>query len=242
MTAILKKELWTYFGSWSAWIILGAFSLVSGLFLFFFENDFNIFDIGTASLQSFFTLAPWIFLFIIPALTMRSVAEEEQNGTLGWLFSQPIKIFDFLMGKFLSVWIVGSLCLIPSLVYFYTVYTLGVPAGNLDTGMAWGSYLGIIVLVAGFAALGIFSSAIAKNQVTGYLIGLLLNFIFWFGFEQLASYQLMGNADYFIQNLGFQFHFNGFARGLIDSKDVFYFAFIVILCLSGAKYFVQKKK
>ena len=117
MFAILKKELWSYFGNWSAWVIIAAFSMITTLFLFFFENDFNIFDIGSASLQSYFVLVPWLLMFIIPALSMKTFAEEQQTGTLNWLFSQPLKISDLVTGKFLSVWVVGVLCLIPSKKY-----------------------------------------------------------------------------------------------------------------------------
>ena len=121
MIAIFKKELWNFFGNWSAWIIIAAFSIISALFLFFFENNFNIFEIGSATLQSFFVLSPWLFMFIIPAISMRTLAEEEQSGTLFWLFSQPVKITEIVGGKFLSVWLVGILCLLPSLVYYYTI-------------------------------------------------------------------------------------------------------------------------
>ena len=134
MIAIFKKELWAYFGNWSAWLILAAFSLIGTLFLFFFDNDFNLFEIGTASLQSYFVLVPWLLMFIIPALAMKTLAEEEQNGTLRWLFSQPVKISDIVLGKFLSVFLVGILCLLPSLIYFYTVYVLGVPKEILIWG------------------------------------------------------------------------------------------------------------
>ena len=121
MIAILKKELWSYFGNWSAWLIIAAFSLIGTLFLFFFENDSNIFDIGTASLQSYFVLVPWLLMFIIPAISMKTLAEEQQSGTLNWLFSQPVKISDIVLGKFLAVWFVGILCLFPSLIYNFNL-------------------------------------------------------------------------------------------------------------------------
>ena len=111
MFALFKKELWTYFGNWSAWLIIGAFSLIGTLFLFFFDNDSNIFEIGSATLQSYFVLVPWLLMFIIPAIAMKTLAEEQQSGTLHWLFSQPIKISEIVLGKFLAVWLVGILCL-----------------------------------------------------------------------------------------------------------------------------------
>ncbi|WP_417429802.1 ABC transporter permease [Halpernia sp.] len=242
MIAIFKKELWSYFGNWSAWLILGAFSLLGTLFLFFFDNDFNIFEIGTASLQSYFVLVPWLLMFIIPALAMRTLAEEEQNGTLRWLFSQPVKISDIVLGKFFSVFLVGILCLLPSLIYFYTVYFLGIPEGNIDLGMTFGSYIGLILLIASFSAIGILASSWSKNQIMAYLSGVFLCFILYFGIQQLASYKLLGSADYFLQNLGFYQHYIGFSRGLVESKDVFYFVLIIALSLFLAKVFVEKKK
>ncbi|QIG90797.1 ABC transporter permease subunit [Chryseobacterium sp. POL2] len=242
MFALFKKELWSYFGNWSAWMIIAAFSFISALFLFFFENSFNILDIGSASLQSFFVLAPWLLMFIIPALSMRSLAEEQQSGTLLWLFSQPLKIADIVNGKFFSVWTIGILCLIPSLIYFYTVYTLGVPAGNIDMGMTMGSYFGLIVLIGGFSALGILASSFSSNQIMAYLIGVLLCFVMYFGIEQLASYKLLGSADFILQNLGFYQHFTSFTRGLIDTRDLFYFVLVILICLKTAEFSVLKKK
>ena len=124
MIAVFKKELWAYFGNWSAWVIIASFSLLGSLFLFFFENNFNFFDIGAASMQTYFVLVPWLFMFIIPALSMKTLAEEQQSGTLGWLFSQPLKLTEIIGGKFLSVWLIGVLCLLPSIVYFNTISTL----------------------------------------------------------------------------------------------------------------------
>lgn len=242
MRSILKKELWSYFGNWSAWVILGAFSVVGALFLFFFDNDSNILDIGSASLQSYFVLVPWLLMFIIPALSMRTLAEEQQNGTLHWLFSQPLKISDIVGGKFLSVWLIGVLCLIPSLVYLLTVITLGVPQGNMDFGATMGSYFGLILLIGAFSALGILASALSSNQIMAYLLGVFLSFIMYFGIEQLASYKLLGSADFILQNLGFYQHFLGFTRGLIDSRDLFYFLLIILVCLVLSVYFVKKKK
>ncbi|MBC7556027.1 MAG: ABC transporter permease subunit [Chryseobacterium sp.] len=242
MIAIFKKELWAYFGNWSAWLILAAFSLIGTLFLFFFDNDFNLFEIGTASLQSYFVLVPWLLMFIIPALAMKTLAEEEQNGTLRWLFSQPVKISDIVLGKFFSVFLIGILCLLPSLIYFYTVYVLGVPEGNIDLGMTFGSYIGLILLIASFSAIGILASSWSKNQIMAYLTGVFLCFILYFGIQQLASYKLLGSGDYFLQNLGFYQHYIGFSRGLVDSKDGFYFLLIIALSLYFAVFSVNQKK
>lgn len=235
MFALFKKELWTYFGNWSAWLIIAAFSLTTTLFLFFFENDSNIFDIGFASLQSYFVLVPWLLLFMVPAITMRTLAEEEQAGTLQWLFSQPLKISEIILGKFLAAWLVGILCLLPSQIYLYTIYVLGVPAGNIDLGATFGSYFGLIILIAAFSAVGILASSISNNQIMAYLLGVFLSFFLYFGIEQLASYQLLGDADYILSNIGFYKHFLAFTRGLIDTRDLFYFLLVIAVCLFLAK-------
>lgn len=193
-------------------------------------------------MQSYFALVPWILMFIMPALSMRALAEEQQNGTLSWLFSQPLKISEIITGKFLAVWLIGALCLIPSLVYLYTIHTLGVPQGNLDFGATLGSYLGLLILIGAFASVGILASSLSSNQIMAYLLGLFLSFLLYFGVEQLASYKLLGGADYILQNLGFYRHFMGFTRGLLDSRDLFYFLFVILVCLSLAVYFVKKKK
>ena len=242
MKAVLEKELWSYLGNWSAWIIIAVFSLVSGLFLFFFENNFNFFDIGSASMQSYFVLVPWLLIFIIPALSMKSLAEEQQSGTLSWLFSESLKIHEIIVGKFLSVWIIGILCVLPSWVYFYTLSALSIPEGNLDLGMILGGYGGLLVLIATFSAVGILSSSLSSHQVIAYLVGVFLCFFLYFGMEQLASYKLLGVEDYIFQRLGFYYHYNTFTRGLVDISDIFYFVLIVFLSLRLAIYFVERKK
>ncbi len=242
MLAIFKKELWSYIGNWSAWFIIAAFSIIGSLFLFFFDNSYNIFEIGTATLQSYFVLAPWILMFIIPALSMKTLAEEQQNGTLSWLFSQPVRVWGIVSGKFLSVWVMGILCLLPSLIYLYSVYVLGTPEGNIDMGATFGSYIGLIFLIGAFASIGIFSSAISSNQIMAYLTGVFICFLLYYGIEQLASYKLLGGADFILQNIGLYQNFLSFSRGLIDVGSVLYFVVIMMCSLLAAVYFVEKKK
>ncbi len=242
MRALFYKEVWSYFGSWTAWMIAAAFSLITALFLFFFDNDFNIFEIGTASLQSYFVLVPWLLLFIVPALTMRSFAEEQQQGTLSWLFSQPVSVGEIVLAKFFAVLSIGLICLLPSLLYLFTVSTLSLSDNRLDGGATFGSYVGLLLLLVTFVAVGIFASVVARNQVTAYLLGVLISFLMYFGLEQLATYQLLGGADYVLSSLGFYKHFLAFTRGLIDTQDVFYFATVTVLALFAAKVITTNKK
>ncbi|MDO5616070.1 MAG: ABC transporter permease subunit, partial [Cruoricaptor ignavus] len=229
-------------GNWSAWLIIAAFSLVSALFLFFFDNDSNIFEIGLATLQSFFALSPWLLMFIIPAISMRTFAEEQQNGTLQWLFSQPVKVSELVFGKFFSVLAIGILCLIPSLVYLYSLSVLGVPSGNIDFAATFGSYIGLVLLLGAFSAIGVLASTLSSNQIMAYLLGVFLCFFMFFGIEQLASYKLLGGADYWLSSLGFYRHFTAFSRGLVDTADLCYFLLVIGICLFLATYFVEKKK
>lgn len=242
MWAILKKELWSSFGNWTALLIISAFSVIGTLFLFFFDNDSNIFEIGTASLQSYFVLVPWLMMFIVPAISMKALAEEQQTGTLSWLFSQPLTLGEIIGGKFLSVWVITLLCLAPSLFYLYTISTLGVPQGNFDLGATLGSYFGLLLLTAAFSAVGILASSLSSNQIMAYLVGVLLSFFFYFGIEQIASYKLLGSFDYLLSYVGFYQHFLAFSRGLIDSRDIFYFLLITCICLFGAKLILNRKR
>lgn len=242
MFAILKKELWNYFGTLGVWLILGAFSIISTLFLFFFENDFNILEIGIASLQSYFSLTPWLLIFIVPALSMKTIAEEQQSGTLNWLFSQPLSVRDIVIGKFLAVWLIGVLCIIPSWVYLYSIYALGLDTGNLDIAATLGSYLGMVFLIGGFSAIGVLASSLSSHQIMAYLLGVFVSFLLYFGIEELASYQLLGNTDFILQNIGFYQHFIGFTKGLIDSRDVLYFILVMVISINLSIYFVKKKK
>lgn len=242
MRAIFLKELWSYFGNWSAWLIMAIFSIVGTLFLFFFDNNSNIFEIGVASLQSYFALTPWLLLFIIPALTMKSFAEEQQSGTLYWLFSQPVSVAGLILGKFFAVWLVGLLCVLPSLAYLYTVFVLGMPAGNIELGPVFGSYFGLCLLIGSFSAIGILASSVSSNQIMSYLGGVFLSFLLFFGIDQLSSYKLLGPADYVLQKLGISYHFNALSRGLIESTAVCYFFLLMAMALFLSKMFIEKKK
>ncbi len=242
MIALLKKELWMYFSNGTAWLIIAAFGLISALFLFVFENNYNLLDIGTASMIGFFQLAPWLLLLVLPAISMKAIAEERQNGTLQWLFSQPISILEILTAKFINVLVIGILCLLPSLMFLLSIHFLAMKPSTLDWGMTFGAYLGTILLIAAFSALGILASAIAKNQIIAFLLGLFLNFFFYFGIHQLGSYRLLGKMDYYLQYIGFQSHYNTFTRGLIDSRDVFYFLITIAISFYLSNYFILKDK
>lgn len=242
MLTIFRKELWGYFSGYMAYISASAFVLITTLFLWFFDNDFNVFNIGTATLSSFFFIAPWIFLFLIPALTMRTFSEEENSGTLQWLFTQPIKISEIVIGKYLSLLPVILFVLLPSLLFIHTLNQFIVEDKGLDYGVFLSGYLGLILLGLSFAAIGLFTSSMTKNQVAAFVLAVFLCFIFFYAFESLASYNLLGKADYYMQKVGMQVHFQQMLKGILDTRDILYFLVIIILFLVLTIRNLRKKK
>lgn len=229
MLNILKKELWAYFGSYTLYIIALFFILVNSLFLWFFDTDFNILQGEEASLNSFFSVAPWILLFTLPAITMRQFAEEKQMGTLDWLLTQPVSLFDIIIGKFLSVVVVVIFLLSNTIIFAETIAYFSL--SGVDSGILLSSYLGLIFLSVLFTAAGIMASTLFSHQVLAYIMAVIINFILFFGLQGIASYNLLGSLDYTLQQWGALYHYNGFLKGLIDTRDIFYFIGTTIICL-----------
>lgn len=242
MIKIFKKELAGYFSGYMAYVSAAAFSLICTLFLWFFDNDFNIFNSGNASLSSFFFIAPWILLFMIPALTMRTLAEEESSGTLQWLFTQPIRISGIVFGKFLPVLIVILFALLTTFGFVKTLENFVSEGHQLDYGVFFSGYLGLFLLGCSFAAIGLFASSFAKNQVAAYILSVFLCFVLFYAFESLASYNLLGSSDYFVQKLGMQVHYQQLLKGIVDTRDLVYFVVIIALFLGLTHYNLENKK
>lgn len=233
MYAILKKEIATFFSSAIGYLVIGLFLVITGLFLWFFEGEFNIPNSGFADLSPFFQIAPWIFIFLIPAVTMRSLSDEQKAGTLELLLTKPITTLKLTLGKYLGAFILITLALIPTLIYVVAIYQLGNPVGNLDTGVTTGSYLGLLLLASAYTAIGIYTSSLTDNQIVAFIGAVFLCFLLYFGLEGIANYNVLGDADSFIKNLGIQAHYDSISRGVIDTRDLIYFlsitAFFVFL-------------
>lgn len=242
MIKIFKKELANYFTGFMAYICASSFVLICTLFLWFFDNEFNIFNIGTATLSSFFFIAPWVLLFLIPALTMRTISEEESSGTLQWLFTQPIKVCGIVWGKYLPVLVVLLFSLLPTLLFVYTLEEFIIDAQLLDYGAFLSGYIGLFLLGSSFAAIGLFTSSLTKNQVAAYVSAIFLCFFFFYAFESLASYNLLGGADYYVQKLGMFVHFQQLLKGIMDTRDLIYFLVIIALFLVLTNYNLVRKK
>lgn len=229
MWTIFKKEFSNFYLGFTAYLAAAAFVIVSVLFLWFFDNEFNVFNTGNASLSSFFFVGPWIFLFMIPALTMKLIAEEQGNGTLLWLFTQPIKNSQIIWGKYLAVVSVVVFCLIATFLFTITLQEFLIPEQELDYGTIFSGYLGLLFLGCLFAAIGLFTSSITKNQVMAYVLAVFFCFIIYYGFEGLASYNLLGSMDFYVQKIGSFTHYNQFLKGIIDTRDLLYFMILIAI-------------
>jgi len=229
MLSLLKKEIQSFLGSLIGYIVIIVFLTIVGLIVWVFPSGSNILEGGYASLGALFTIAPWVFLFLIPAVTMRLFSDENKSGTMELLLTKPITDLQIIFSKYLAGLILVVFSLLPTLVYYATVYNLGAPIGNIDHGGMWGSYLGLLFLAAGFVAIGLFSSSLSDNQVVSFIIAVFLSFFFYIGFDFISSLGLFGGLDLFIQKLGINEHYSSMSRGVIDTRDALYFLSLIAL-------------
>ena len=220
MLTILKKEITAYLSSLVAYVTIGVFLVVLGLFLWVFPES-SILDYGYAGLDSLFSTAPYLFMFLVPAITMRSLAEERREGTFEILLTRPLTDWQIVLGKYFASVLLVLFALLPTLVYYYSVYTLGNPVGNIDTGAVIGSYIGLFLLGACFAAIGLFASSITKNQVIAFTIAVFLCFFFYSGFDSLS--QILSLQNLTLEDLGIIQHYESVSRGVLDTRDLVYF-------------------
>jgi ABC-2 type transport system permease protein len=230
MLSIVKKELHQFFSSLTGYITIILFLLVNGLYLFVLK-DSNIFDFGYATLDKFFDLSPWIFIFLIPALTMRSLSEEYKTGTFEILQTRPVTNWQIVLGKYFSVFAVIIVALLPTLLYVYTIHSLSA-AGGIDNGGITGSYIGLVFLAAVFASICIWCSGLTSNAVIAFLVGAFTCIILYFGFNAISKLPVFtGTADYYIEMMGIDFHYRSISRGVVDTRDLIYFVSIIFLFL-----------
>lgn len=240
MKSILLREIKSFFGSPIGYLVIAIFLLLNGLFLWVFEGDFNILNSGFADLTPFFTLSPWILIFLIPAVTMRSFSDEKKQGTIELLMTKPISIWEIVSGKFFGAFLLIVIAIIPTFIYVYVIYGLGMPAGNIDMGSTMGSYFGLLFLIAAYTSIGVFTSTLSENQIVAFIVSVFLCFIFYFGFQGVAS-QFKSIED-IIALLGMDYHFKSMSRGVIDTRDVLYFVSITIAFLSLTVYKLKSLK
>ncbi|WP_452601266.1 gliding motility-associated ABC transporter substrate-binding protein GldG [Pontimicrobium sp. MEBiC06410] len=227
MFALLKKEINSFFASPIGYLVIAIFLILNGLFLWVFKGEFNILDYGFADLSSFFLLSPWILIFLIPAVTMRSFSDEKKQGTLELLLTKPISHLQIVLGKYLGAFLLIILALLPTLLYVYTVNQLGNPVGNLDVGSTLGSYFGLLFLVAAYTAIGVFASTLSDNQIVAFISAVFMCFLFYIGFEGVADL----STSNFIEQLGMSAHYKSMSLGVLDTRDILYFLSITAIFL-----------
>ncbi|MEO5909389.1 MAG: gliding motility-associated ABC transporter permease subunit GldF [Pelobium sp.] len=241
MFTIFKKELYSYFSSLVAYITIGIFLLVLSLFLWVFP-DTSILEYGYAGLDSLFNTVPYLFMFLIPAITMRSLSEEKKEGTFELLATRPLTDWQIVMGKYLSSLTLVLFSLIPTLVYYISVYQLGAVKGNIDSGAVIGSYIGLFLLGGAFVAIGIFASSITKNQIIAFAIAVFLCFFAFSGFDSASQILSLQQFDEVLLNIGINEHYQSISRGVLDTRDLIYFLSFIALFLLLTKTVLGGRK
>lgn len=242
MFALYKKEISNFLSSLIGIMVIVVFLLITGLFLWVFQSDFNVLGFGYANLDSLFIIAPWVFLFLVPAVTMRSFAEENRTGTIEVLATKPLSDWQIIWAKFLAGVTLVLLALIPTFIYYYSVYQLGAPKGNLDSGGIWGSYIGLFLISSSFVSIGVFCSSLTNNQILAFIISIFLCGFLLIGFDFIYSLALFGKIDLFIQQLGMNAHYSSLSRGVVDTRDVLYFLSVIALFLGATKLVLASRK
>ncbi len=226
MISLLKKEITQFFGSGTGTMVSVVFLLLSGLFLWIFSGNYNIPEGGYATLDGLFEIAPWIYLFLIPAVTMRMIADEKRSGTMELLLARPVTEFQLIMAKFLAALTVVLLTLIPTLVYFLSVYLLGSPVGSIDTGATWGSYTGLFFLAVIYITIGLMTSSVTENQIVAFILAVFMCFFWYSGFGFISRLPMAAYIASVITSVGIEAHYDSVSRGVLDSRDLLYFLFM----------------
>ena len=206
------------------------------------KSDSNVLDNGYATIEPLFIIAPWVFLFLIPAITMRSFADEKKAGTIELLLTRPLTDLQIILAKYFAGFVLVLFSLLPTLIYYYSIHRLGNPIGNIDTGGMWGSYIGLLFLGAAFVSIGIFASAITDNQVVSFILAVFLSFMIYTGFDFLSSFALFGKIDNIILALGINSHYVSMSRGVIDTRDVIYFVSLIAIFIFGTRTVLESRK
>ncbi len=241
MLSILKKEIRSFLSSLIAYIVVAVFLLAIGLFMWIYK-DTNALDYGAASLDTLFMMAPWIFIFLVSAITMRSFAEEQRAGTIELLTTHPVSDWQIILGKFWAGLGLVLFALLPTLLYYYTIHKLGSPVGNIDTGAMWGSYIGLLFLGGCYVSVGLFASSLTENQIVAFILSTFLCFVTYSVMGQLSGLLNTGTSNYYLEWLGIDFHYTSISRGVVDTRDITYFVGFIAFFLGLTKLSFGKRK
>lgn len=242
MLSLLKKEIQSFLGSLIGYIVIIVFLTIVSLIIWVFPSDSNILDNEYASLAPLFNIGPWVFMFLIPAVTMRLFADENKSGTIELLLTKPLTDLQIIASKYIAGFLLVLFSLLPTLIYYITVYQLGAPTGNIDSGGTMGSYFGLLFLASGFVAIGLFASALSDNQVIAFIIAVFICFFFFIGFDFISSLELFGSVDLLMIKLGISEHYSSMSRGVIDSRDALYFFSLIAFFIMLTKLKLSSRK
>lgn len=241
MFVIYIKEIRSFLSSLIAYIVIITFLVAIGLFMWIFP-DTNVLDLGYANLDPLFFIAPWVFMFLVSAITMRSFADEKRAGTIETLTTSPVSDLNIILGKFFAGVTLVLFSLIPTVVYYLSVRYLANPLGNIDSGAILGSYIGLLMVGSSFVAIGMFASSITDNQISAFIISTFLCFFFYSAFDYLGELNILADLDYVISWLGMYFHYQSISRGVLDTRDAFYFLSIMLFFILGTKTVFGSRK
>lgn len=242
MFALYLKEIRSFLSSVIGYIFIAIFLILNSLFLWVISSDSNILEGESADLIPFFYISPYIFLILIPAITMRSFSEEKRTGTIEWLFTKPLSDNAIILAKYLAGVTLVVISLIPTFIYYYTVHKLGDPVGIMDDGAAIGSYFGLVFIGACFVAFGVFASSITNSQIIAFIISVFLCWFMYDGLNMLGSFQLMGEFDYVIKKIGMFDHYEAIKKGVVDTRDLIYFLSLIVIFISATRFVIQSRK
>ena len=242
MFAIFRKEINGFFSTLTGYIVIIVFLLINSLFMWVFPGEWNVLESGYAGLETLFFISPWVFLFLVPAVTMRMIAEEKRLGTIELLYSKPVTEREIILGKYFASLALVLLALLPCLIFYLSVYYLGETPGNIDRGGTWGAFTGLFFLAAIYASAGIFASSLTDNQVIAFILAVLICFILYAGFDFFAYLPGLKKLDEFVINLGINEHYKSVSRGVLDIKDAVYFIAVAAILTESARMVLVSRK
>lgn len=243
MFSLLIKEINSFLNSLIGYIVIIVFLLTISLFIWVFpDTQFSILDAGYANIDPLFIITPWVYMFLVPAVTMRLFSEEKKSGTLEILLTRPLTELQVVLAKYFAGLVLVLFSLLPTLIYYFSVHNMAVPVGNIDTGSMWGSYIGLFFLGAGFVSVGVFASAVSDNQVVAFIIAVFLCFFLYAGFDSISTILGSGSAANVVYLLGINAHYVSMSRGVIDTRDVIYFVSLISLFIMFTRTIIEARK
>lgn len=242
MRVLFYKEIKEFFNSVTGYLVVIVFLLINSMFMWIFKGNFNVFDLGFANIDTLFIISPWVFLFLVPAVTMNMFAGEIKSGTMELLLTRPLSELQIVLAKYLSSVALVLIALLPTIFYILSIHFLADPVGNVDYGAIFGSYIGLFFLAAVYSSIGLFASSLTSNSIIAFLLSILFCYIVFLGFENLAQLGLSGKmADFFIK-LGINDHYRSMSRGVIDTRDVVYFLSVISIFIFLTKLRLESRK